>query len=840
MGEFYRRLRYLLNSRRFDAELQNDLEFHREMAARQGRQTLGDTLRLREQSPEAWGWVWIDRLVQDLRYGGRGLLRSPGFTLAAMLVLAVGIGINVTAFSVFNLMMLKPLPVRDADSLVRLQRHADCCSATEMQYSSLTFYRDHAKTLSAVIGTMGGPPMGLDNDVQPVSNTFVTANYFSQLGESAALGRTLEPGRDDAANAPPVVVLGYGFWQRRFGADPSIVGKSIHLNRKPATVVGVLPYGFGSLEEAHPDVWLPITQQPWFVEGSKALTESTLDQGTVRMWGRLAPGVTAQMAEQELRTLTNDLRRQHPREIWDGEFLKSAPAGHSVVPDRDIYFAAVMVGTLVLLILAVACANLGGLLLARGVTREHEIGIRIAVGASALRIFRQLFTESVLLALLGSAVGQALSYVILRVLLTNLDAPAWMTATPDWRVLLFAVAMSLLTALLFGLTPALQIARQRQRKTVARQVLVGAQVAASCILLIVAGLLVHAVQRTLHTNPGFGYEQVVLVDLNLKNHGYSEPAAQDFLSQMVSRLEAVPGVTSVGLSSMPPLGHGRISTIGTEIAGRQVEIYPFQVDPAFFKTMSIPLLQGRNLLRGEVNSIIVCDSFARRQWPGEDPLGKQLPNGTGNDTVIGVVGSARMIALNDGSALETYHAAQLPDMPNMLVLIRTAGVPENLPPAVKAIAEQVDPKLFPDIRVLKGAFRQEMVGVQRAATMVGLLGIAAILLAGVGVVGLVAYAVSQRTKEIAIRVALGARRAQVLAAVLRPFSWPVAIGVVAGVGGAVALSSLLTKALYGLGYLDPLSYVGAIATLTVIIVIAMLLPARRALHLDLAKTLHCE
>jgi ABC-type antimicrobial peptide transport system permease subunit len=204
------------------------------------------------------------------------------------------------------------------------------------------------------------------------------------------------------------------------------------------------------------------------------------------------------------------------------------------------------------------------------------------------------------------------------------------------------------------------------------------------------------------------------------------------------------------------------------------------------------------------------------------------------------VGSARMIALNDGSALETYHAAQLPDMPNMVVLIRTAGVPENLPPAVKAIAEQLDPKLFPDIRVLKGAFRQEMVGVQRAATMVGLLGIAAILLAGVGVVGLVAYAVSQRTKEIAIRVALGARRAQVLAAVLRPFSWPVAIGVVAGVGGAVALSSLLTKALYGLGYLDPLSYVGAIATLTAIIVIAMLLPARRALHLDLAKTLHCE
>ncbi len=840
MGEFFRRLRYLLNRRRFDQELQNDLEFHREMAALQGRRNIGNMLRLREQSREAWGWVWLDRLVQDLRYAGRGLLRSPGFTLAAMLVLAVGIGINVTAFGVFNLMMLKSLPVRDADSLVRLQRHSDCCSATEMPYSSLIFYRDHAKTLSAVIGTMGGPPMELDNDVQPVGNTFVTANYFSQLGESAALGRTLEPGRDDAANAPPVVVLSYGFWQRRFGTDPSIVGKTIHLNRKSATVVGVLPYGFANLDGADPDVWLPITQQPWFVEGSKALTESTRDQGTVRMWGRLALGVTALRAEQELRALTNELRQQHPREIWDGEFLQTDPAGHSVVPDKDVYLAVAMVGTLVLLILAVACANLGGLLLARGVAREHEIGIRKAVGASALRVFRQLFTESVLLALFGAAAGQVLSYAILRILLTKLNAPTWMSATPDWRVLLFAVAMALVTAVLFGLTPALQIARQRQRKTIARQVLVGAQVAASCVLLIVAALLVRAVQHTLHTNPGFGYEQVVLVDLNLKNHGYSDPAARDFLNQMVSRLQTVPGVTSVGLSSMAPLGHGRISRIGTEIAGRQVEIYPFQVDPAFFKTMSIPLLQGRNLLPGEVNSIIVCDLFARRQWPGGDPVGKQLPNGTGNDTVVGVVGNARMIALNDGNALETYHAAQLSDMPNMVVLIRTAGAPESLPPAVKAIVEALDPKLFPDIRVLKGAFRQEMVGVERAATMVSLLGIAAILLATVGIVGLVGYAVSQRMKEIAIRMALGARRAQVLAAVLRQFSWPVSLGVVAGVLGAVALASLLTKALYGLSYLDPLSYAGAIATLATIIVVAMLLPARRALRLDLAKTLHYE
>jgi predicted permease len=704
----------------------------------------------------------------------------------------------------------------------------------------LIFYRDNAKSLSAVIGTMGGPPMALDNDLHPASRTFVTANYFSELAEPVALGRTLQAGTDDIPNAPPVVVLSYDFWQARFGGDPSVIGRTIRLNKKSATVVGVLPRGFAHLGEANSDVWLPISQQPWFYEGSKALTSSTVDQGTVRMWGRLAAGATPQQAEQELRVLTDELRRQHPQDIWDGEFLKIDPAGHSVVADKDIYFVVTIVGTLVLLILAVACANLSGLLLARGISREREIGIRTAVGASAMRIFRQLFTESLVLAFVGAVAGQTLSYIILRILLTRLNAPGWMNATPDWRVLLFAVGISLATAVLFGLAPASQIARQKQRKSVARQILIGAQIAGSCVLLIVGGLLVRAVEHTLHTNPGFGYEQVVLVDLNLKDHGYSDPNARDLLEQLTARLQATPGVVAVGLSSMPPLGHGRIATIGTEIAGRQVEVYPFQVDPAFFKTMSVALLRGRNFLPGEMNAIIVSDSFARMQWPGQDPIGQLLPNGAAKDTVIGVAHSARMIALNDGEALETYHAAQLSDMPNVVVLIRTAGAPESLPAAVKGIVEQLDPKLSPDIRILKSTFKQQMSGVQQAATMVSLLGIAAILLAGIGVVGLVAYAVSQRVKEIAIRTALGANHAQVLAAVLQQFMWPMILGTLAGSLGAVALASFMTKALYGLSFLDPASYFGAIAILAVIIAIAMLLPARRALGLDIAKTLRYE
>jgi len=840
VGELFRRIGYLLRRGKLAAELENDMAFHREMAAKEGRQNFGNGPRLSEEAREAWGWTWIDRLGQDLRYGARGLMKSPGFTVTAVLVLAVGIGVNVTAFSVFNLMMLKSLPARDADSLIRLQRTSDCCSASEMPYASLVFYREHAKTLSTVMGTMGAPPMGLENDVQPVGDTYVTANYFTELGETAALGRALEPGRDDAPDAPPVVVLSYGVWQRRFGADPAIMGRVIHLNKRTVTVAGVLAQDFASLDGASPEVWLPITQQPYFVEGSTALTDTTIDRGTVRMWGRLAAGVTPKIAEQELRGLTNELRKQHPKEIWDGEYLRSDAAGHSVVLQKDMYLAVAMVGTLVLLILAVACANLGGLLLARGVSREREMGIRMAVGASAMRVFRQLFTESVLLALVGAAVGQVLSYVILRVLLANLDAPAWMKATPDWRVLLFALGMALVTSVLFGLTPALQIARQRQRKTLARQVLVGAQVAASCVLLIVAGLLVRAVHHALYSNPGFGYEQVVLVDLNLGSHGDTAPAARAFLSEMEERLRVIPGVTSVGLSSMPPLGRGRIATIGTDIQGHAVTIYPYQVDPEFFRTMSIPLLRGRNLLPGEQKAIIVSDSLARMQWPGENPIGKQLPNGAGKDTVVGVAGSARMIAMSDGDTLETYHAAQLADMPNLVVVIKTAGAPEGLPPSIKSIVERLDPKLFPDIRVLKGSFKEQMSGVEKAVAMVSLLGMAAVMLAGLGIVGLVAYAVSQRMKEIAIRIALGAKKAQVLTALLRQFSWPVALGLVAGVGIAAGLSKILRKALYGMNNLDPASYAGAICVLVAIILLAAVLPARRALRLDVAKTLHCE
>jgi predicted permease len=837
MSELFRRLRYLLFHRRFDRELESEMEFHREMAALQGRRNFGNTLRLREQSREAWGWTWIDRLLQDLRYAARILWRSPGFTLTAVVVLTLGIGVCVLAFSMLNVLVFKLLPVRDPASLVRLQRRSPEIITPDTPYQSFIFYRDHTKTLSAMFAAMGAPAMELDNDLQPVSIDFVTANYFTELGADAATGRLLDPMRDDAVDAPPVVVLSYRFWQERFHGDYSIVGKVIHLNKKAVTVIGVISNFFPNLNGQDQDVFLPIKQQPYFVEGSTALTD-VFSGGGVRMWGRLGPGVTAKMAEQELLELTNELRKQYPKLIWDKEYIRSDPGGHLTVMQPEMYRAFAMIAALVLLIFIVACANLGGLMMARGITREHEIGIRIAIGASRKRIFRQLFTESLLLALIGAFNGLALTYSGLRIMSALFPIPDGISFAPDWRVLLFVVGIAVTAAILFGLAPALQIARQRQRGTIIRQILVGAQIAASCILLILSGLLVHAVLHLLHSDPGFGYEQVIGINPGLDSHGYTPEAARNYVNELKGGLLGLPGVTSVAMSKISLLGNGYTAYMTVDIGGHPVNIYPNWIDPEFFKTMEIPLVRGRNLLPGETHAVIVSESLARKQWPGQEPLGQKF--GDQKDLVVGVVGNARIKALNDGDAVEAYWAAQPSDIASTTLLVKTAGAPDGLPPMIKSIVETLDPKLFPYIWLLKSGFRDYTKILENTVLAVSLLGMVAVLMAGVGILGLVGYAVSQRTKEIAIRIALGAKPLHVLSVVLRQFLWPVLAGAVVGAAGTAAVSQLLRKILYGISNLDPAGYAGGILVLIAIAAAAALLPARRALRVDPMSALHEE
>jgi predicted permease len=837
MGEIWRRIVYLFNRRRLDAELQADMEFHREMAARAGCNNFGNMLRMREQAHEAWGWTWLDRLIQDLRYGTRMLIRTPGFSIVIVLVLAIGIGINVSAFSLFNMIALKPLPVRDPGSLVRLERRSPTNDTSEMAYPSFAFYRDHAHTLSAAIAVMGVPPMQIDNDVQSTSASFVTPNYFTELGTRPGYGRLLQPALDSSSASQPVVVLSYGLWQRRFNGDPSVVGHVIRINRKPITVVGVTPYTFASLGGQHPDLWMPIAQQPYLIEGSKVLYDWT--NSSIRMWGRLAPGVTAHTAEEELRSLTDQLRKTHPEAVWDNEFIHSSPGGHLQVMRPEMYQVAAMVGVLTLLILAVACANVGALLLARGITREHEIGIRMAIGASRARIFRQLCTESILLAGLGAVAGIGLSYAIMRIALVWLDAPKWLTATPDWRVLLFTAGMMLIAAAFFGMAPAVQLARQHQRRTIARQILLAAQVAASCVLLIVSGLLVRATQHVLFTDPGFGYQSTISIDPQLGQHGYSEARAKSYLGQMESRLRALPEVRSVSLVRLPPMGH-TVSREKRESGGRTVMLYPNWVSPGYFDTMQIPLLLGRTFYPGEKNAVIVSQSFARWAWGGQNPIGQRMPGDDSKDIVIGVAGDAHANALSDDDAAEAYWAAQSDNMPGMVVIARSAGPSAKVETAARSISESLDPHLFPEIRSLRPLYDNIAKQLEQIAAVVSLIGAVAVLLAAVGIVGLVGFSVSQRTKEIAIRLALGSPKTRLCAALLKQFAWPVAAGFATGTGLAMIGSKFLRVALFGVSNLDPAGFIGGIGVLLGVALLSGIVPARRAMQLNVARALHYE
>jgi predicted permease len=556
------------------------------------------------------------------------------------------------------------------------------------------------------------------------------------------------------------------------------------------------------------------------------------------MWGRLAPGVSLSKAEQELLSLTNQLRKLYPALIWDHERIIVSPGAHVFPFDEDGAPVLALVALLVLLILAVACANLGGLLMARGAIRQQEIQLRLDLGARKSRVFRQLLTESLLLGLLGSIAALPLSYIVLRLALVYSNAPTWMSALPDWRVLVFTAAMGFLAAIFFGMLPTLQTIRRKKEKTLWHQFVVCAQVGASCVLLILAGLLVRATLHTLYTDPGFGYEQVLSLNPGLSDHGYTSAAAQSYLDQLQGRLRTVPGVTSVSMAQSPPLVNTNVMIRGFTIDGHLIKTYPNWVGPEFFQTMGIPLLRGRYMRAGETHVVMLSESLAHRRWPTEDPIGKEWS--TGKNIVVGVVGNTRAMELNNSDATEIYYPPSAESLPTMSVLIRTVGAPDGLSPTITQIASSTDPKLFPTIIPLKAGFSKSIGQVEQVATIISLLGSIAIFLAVVGLLGLVTYAVSRQTKEIAIRLALGASRTEIFSVVLRRFAWPVLAGLVAGVAMTAGLSQILRRGLYGISGLDPISYLGAMALLIAILATAALLPIRRAFQIDIARILHSD
>ncbi len=792
-----------------------------------GEPRFGNVVRLREEARDAWGWAWWDQIVQDVTFGSRMLRKSPSFTLTAIAILALGVGMNIAAFQLMNSLMISPLPVSDPDSLVRFSRRSPQGASTTFSYPALDFYAKHNTVLASSMGLVR-TLVALESDAsRAVPVQFVTANYLAELGAVPALGRLLDAARDDEPDAEPVVVLASSLWENRFGADPRIAGRTVRINGKPFTVAGVAPASFVGLTGRAAQAWIPITKQPYAFPGSDLLT--SYRDNPVTFFARMKPGLSLRAVEDGMRPAASALGQRGADAAWENERLVPLPAGRFIRFEADTVAIA---GAFTTIVLIAACANLATLILARGFSREREIAVRLSLGATRRRLVRQLLTESLMLAGLGTAAGLGVGFVAARLILTGSATPAFLQPKLDLRVMVFALMMAALASLLFGLTPALQAVKPRSTRTRARGILVAAQVAAGCTLLVVSTLLTRSLDRVTHAPLGFEYEHHVTLDPDLNASGFKAAAARVYWATLRDRLAGVPGVRGMSLETLPPLGN----RAATGRIGKGYTAFVHHVDPDYFRVMGIPLRRGRNVQANETGAAIVSESFARAMWPGEDPLGKAWDEAT----VVGVVGNAPTVSLANPEASEFYHPIDDEHVAHAVMIVRVDGDPAPMTGVLVAAARSIDPRVSISAGVLREAFDVKLRLPRRMSAIVWALGALALALAAVGLAGLVIFTVSQRAREIGIRMALGARPKDVIDGVLRQFRKPVAYGLAGGFLAAAALSRVLEKELFGLSPFDPVSYLSAAALFTIVAALATAGPLRRALKVDPIAALKCE
>lgn len=800
----------------------------------------------------------MDTLLQDLRYAFRMLGRSPGFALVAVLTLAVGIGLNTAIFSVVNGVLLRPLPFRDPDALVRLhhvhpEKEAEGGPFSPQDFQDLQAGAAGFESLAAYFYTPGDAGINLTGSGEPrqVQAAHVSKEFFPVLGVDAVRGRTLRPD-ENVPGADRVVVLSDAFWRSRFNADPAMVGRTLTLNGAPFSVVGIMPPDF-SFPDAGAEVFVPIS----------LIGEDDIPSMRGLRWmsvvGRLRPGTTPQAALGSVNAVLARLEAQHTdtNEGWGRariETLRDSVVG----PVRPALL--VLLGTVVLVLL-VACANLANLLLARASAREREVAIRTALGAGRGRLIRQMLTESLVLALLGGALGLALAGTGVKALLA-LSAgtiPRPEEVGVDGRVAAFALLLSLATAVLFGLVPALRAARGSTSGTLrdggrggterrgggTRSALVLAQTAAAMVLLVGAGLLVNSFWRLVKVDPGFRAEKVLLASLEIPTDRYDTPDRMNaYRSELIRRVGEIPGVAVVGAAKTQPLRGGgepyEFTLPGR--SGPDATMSPASgtliVSPGYFSALGIPLVRGRVFeprddLADAPPVMMINQAAARRYWPGADPVGQTVTIGGTPITVVGVVGDVR----NEGLAAQpqptVYFSFGIAPRGATQLFIRTTGDPAAAADAVRRAIHAADPlQPVAEVRTLRSAMADTVAQPRFFTILLTLFGSVAVFLAALGLYGVVAYTVTRRTAEIGIRMALGAGARDVVRMTVGRSAWPTAAGILAGTLGALLLARAMASMLFEVRPADPATFSAAALLLAAVALLASWLPARRAARIE--------
>ena len=805
-------------------------------------------------------------ILQDLKHASRSLLQRPGFTAAIVLTLGLAIGANATIFSWIDAVVMNPLPGVTRGSDLNVVRFATATRADlSFSYPNYRDVRDSRPAGIDGIAVYDMMPVSLRVDGAPERAwaEIVSGNIFEVLGVGATLGRTLLPSDEAGAGKSFVTVISDRLWRTRFSADPAIVGRAVGINGRSFTIVGVAAAGFrGAMSGLAMDLWVPVTMHP-VLSGHDRL--EARGSGWLKAIARRSPGAAGDQADASLRVVADRLAADH--RVNEGRTLRASPVSDEGVAQILGPVLSIVMGV-VALVLLIACANVSGLLLARAVSRQHEVAIRTALGASRFRLVRQMFLESFVLALLGGLAGVAIARWTssgLDALLPPLPYPIMIGAALNVRVLLFSAGVVVFATILFGLAPALQGSRAQLQSTLRsaragtttqgrarlRRVLVVGQVALAMVLLICAGLFVRTLGNAYQVDPGFSQRNGVLASFDLSALSYSEERGLAFYEELLARAEALPGVESASLSTDVPLSIGGSSDTTPEIDGytpaenEEVTVYYSMVASGYFETMGIDLVSGRAIdardRAGRAGVVVINETMARRYWQGRDPVGGRLRTGDEWLTVVGVARNGKYATLSEPEISVMYFPIQQAYRPDPVLLVSTSGPAEASLATVRQMVAGLAPDLaLFDVRTIEEHMRMSVAIPRMAAMLLGVFGGVALTLAGIGLYGLVAFVVGQRTQEIGVRMALGADRRDILRSVMGQGARLAIVGLVVGGALAAVATPLMSSLLVNVSPTDVITFAGTGGILLAVALVAAWIPARRAANLDPVRALRAD